>query len=175
SVQALGARIGSALSARNATNTSWTDVGAAGSGTGRRCTIRATSRSPAAGRAVGARHGTALGGTRAGDAVARRALVNLRRILQDLAFPHLAALPTLELPDKVREQTHGNVGIHERDAELLREDEQVDGVVVPDAHLHVLRVEVEEEQAPKGLLDDLQGAPPAAHAVPRSQRMVGRR
>src|SRR5439155_7207802 len=158
-----------------AQSSNWTDVGAAGSGTVRRCTIRATSLSTAAGRAVGARHGTALGGTRAGGAVARRALVNLRRFLQDFALPHLPALPSLELPDEVREQTHGNVGIHERDPELLREDEQVNGVVVPDAHLHVLRVEVEEEEAPKDLLDDLQGAPPAAHAVPRSRRIVGRR
>src|SRR5213594_3715582 len=128
--------------------------------------IRATSRSPDGGHAPTARRGMGLRGTRVGGADPRAGLMNLRRFFQDLALPHLAALPSLELPHKVRKQTHGNVGIHERDPELLREHEQVDGVVVPDAHLHVLRVEVEEEQAPKGLLDDLQGAPPSAHAVP---------
>src|SRR5947209_19803573 len=110
-----------------------------------------------------------------GDVAPSVDLVNLRRFLEEIALPHLAALPSLELPDEVREQTRGNVGIHERDPELLREDEQVNGVVVPDAHLHVLRVEVEEEEAPKDRLDDLQGATPAAQAVPRSRRIVGRR
>ena len=87
-------------------------------------------------------------GRRVGDAVPSVDLMNLWRFLKEIPLPHLAALPSFELPHEIREQTHGNVGIHERDSELLREHEEVDGVVVPDAHLHVLGVQVEEEEAP---------------------------
>src|SRR5207245_10021123 len=137
-------------------------------------TIRASSRSREGGRAPRVRHGTGSGGPHGGVAEAPPPLVNLRGFLEDLALPHLAALPSLELPDKVREQTHGNVGIHERDPELLREHEKVDGVIVPDPHLHGFSVDVEAEESPYDLLDDLPGAPPAAHAVPRCARRGGR-
>src|SRR6059036_3693118 len=110
--------------------------------------IQATSRSRDGGHAPTAQRGTGSRGTHAGSAESPPRLMNLRGVLQDLALPHLAALPSLELPDKVREQTHGNVGIHERDPELLREHEKVDGVIVPDPHLHGFSVEVEEEESP---------------------------
>src|SRR6266516_4444083 len=137
--------------------------------------MRPTCRSRSDGRVPRAASGTASPGTTAGSAAGRARLVYVRDVLQIVALPHLAALPAIEVPDEVREQAHRDVRIHERDPELLGEHEQVDSVVVPDAHLHVLRVEVEEEEAPKDLLDDLQGAPPAAHAVPRSEPMGGRR
>src|SRR5436309_13414308 len=101
--------------------------------------IRATSRSPDGGHAPTARRGMGLRGTRVGGADPRAGLVDLRRFFQDLALPQLAALPSLKLPDTVRKQTHGNVGIHERDAELLRGDSQVDAVAVRDAPRHALR------------------------------------
>src|SRR5256885_364695 len=93
--------------------------------------------------------------------------MQVRRLVQDLAFSHLAAFPTLEVCEKVREESHGHVRIHERNAERLREDEQIYRIVVPDPHLHVLRVKVEEEETPEDFLQDLPCAPSPAHAVPR--------
>src|SRR6266545_4930721 len=132
--------------------------------------MRPTSRLRSDGRVPRAGSGTASRGTTAGSAAARGRLVDVRDFLQVVALAHLAALPALELPDKVREQAHRDVGIHERDAELLGEDEELDGVVVSQPHLHVLRVEVEEEEPPERLLQGIHGAPPAAHAVSPGQR-----
>src|SRR6266568_149864 len=129
--------------------------------------MRPTSRSRSDGRVPRAASGTGSRGTTAGSAVARARLVDVRDVLQVVALPHLAAPPALEVPDEIREQAHRDVGIHERDAELLGEHEQVDGVVVTQPHFDVFRVEVEEEEAPERFLDDIQGAPPAAHASPR--------
>src|SRR5438046_10617586 len=52
--------------------------------------------------------------------------------------------------------------MHEGDAELLREHEQVDGIVVPDPHLHVLSIQVVDEETPEDLL----------HRLPETTRPV---
>src|SRR6266540_367120 len=132
--------------------------------------MRPTSRSRGDGRVLRAAPGTGSRGTTAGSATARARLVDVRRLFQEVPLAHLAALPALELPDEIREQAHRDVGIHERDAELLGEDEELDGVVVSQPHLDVLRVEVEEEEPPQRLLQGIHGAPPSAHAVSPSQR-----
>src|SRR6266511_3072068 len=128
--------------------------------------MRPTSRSRGDGRVRRAASGTGSRGTTAGSAATRARLVDVRRLFQEIPLPHLAALPTLELPDEIREQAHRDVGIHERDAELLGEDEQVDRVVVPEPHLHRLRVQVVHEEPPQDLLHDPKGPPDSAHTLP---------
>src|SRR5437773_6411143 len=67
-----------------------------------------------------------------------------------------------EIADEVREEPHRHVRIHEGDAELLREHQEVDGIVIPNPHLHVLGIEVVDEETPEDLL----------HRLPETTRPV---
>src|SRR5205823_1030713 len=110
---------------------------------------------PRGGRAVARRHVLfRLTGHRPlGDAQAPS--VEVRRVVEEVSLAEFASFPMFEIADEVREEPHRHVRIHEGDAELLREHEQVDGIVVPDPHLHVLGVEVVDEEAPEDLLHRL--------------------
>src|SRR5207245_6126023 len=99
---------GRARCAANRTKSTWSNAGAAVGTPATHRTTRATFRSPIDGRACGARRGTGSHVAIVGGAAASVRSVDLRGFLQDIALPHLPALPAFELPDEVREQPHGD-------------------------------------------------------------------